>query len=105
LTGQHRANTNDDYKPSLGGSVSVFAKCRSVTSDTSRVTQSIELDKYPTCCLAEVDRDRSEEPVVHPQGLGHPIQTGFDRGEAIVEVAPFLVRRAKKYLDRVPTWW
>ena len=32
MTGQHRAQTNDDYKPSLRGSF-VCTKCRDVNSD------------------------------------------------------------------------
>jgi len=41
LTGQHRAETNDDYKPPLKGSdYLVSAKRRDVTSDLQIVTDS-----------------------------------------------------------------
>ena len=43
MTGQHRATTNDDYKPSLGGSfISVFTKRRDVNSDRHKTNTSFK---------------------------------------------------------------
>jgi hypothetical protein len=54
--------------------------------------------------LGQVNRNRSEIPVIDPPGIGYTVQAGFDRREAVIEISGLFSGGEEGQIKRITAW-
>jgi hypothetical protein len=66
-------------------------------------TIAFEQDQSPNG-LGQVNRNRSEIPVIDPPGIGYTVQTRFDRRETVIEVSGLFCGGKEGQIERIAAW-